>query len=252
MLLFLYYNQETWLKLTLSDFQVCPKNIADRVNLGLIPSSEPGWMVACTALKSDTGGILHIHANVNTKQDPRSEQSDRYIDHTAAKESDVKQTDNAMIVTNVVDSDQTGETTEQKSVAAAGNSGLDRTEMEYSALTASNYTKLHGDTANVELITDNSKHTLLKPKQEDAIIAEKDSEKVSSSEITTRDKLQTKVANLKWLVWAQEVSLSIECLLREAHGGEWQTEVLHIEHVKSYAPHVDHVVLDLKCRPSHQ
>ena len=42
------------------------KNFADRVNLGLIPSSEEGWAVASAALKSSTGGWLHIHGNVAT------------------------------------------------------------------------------------------------------------------------------------------------------------------------------------------
>lgn len=38
------------------------------MNLGLIPSSEPGWSVACAALNPVTGGILHIHHNVTSSQ----------------------------------------------------------------------------------------------------------------------------------------------------------------------------------------
>ncbi|KAI1291809.1 tRNA wybutosine-synthesizing protein 2 -like protein [Halotydeus destructor] len=45
--------------------QTCPTNVADRVYLGLIPSSECSWRTACAALKSSTGGILHIHDNVS-------------------------------------------------------------------------------------------------------------------------------------------------------------------------------------------
>ncbi|NXS03240.1 TYW2 protein, partial [Oxylabes madagascariensis] len=40
------------------------RDVADRVNLGLIPSSEEGWPVACRVLRKDTGGVLHIHHNV--------------------------------------------------------------------------------------------------------------------------------------------------------------------------------------------
>jgi len=36
----------------------------DRVSLGLLPSSEGGWKTAVRALRKDTGGWLHIHANV--------------------------------------------------------------------------------------------------------------------------------------------------------------------------------------------
>ena len=43
---------------------VAPKDVADRVNLGLIPSSEPGWAVGCASLKTASGGWLHVHDNV--------------------------------------------------------------------------------------------------------------------------------------------------------------------------------------------
>ena len=51
------------------------KNFADRVNLGLIPSSEEGWPVACAALKRSTGGWLHIHGNVSTYTKPELQTS---------------------------------------------------------------------------------------------------------------------------------------------------------------------------------
>mmetsp|Transcript_23905 Transcript_23905/g.39540 ORF Transcript_23905/g.39540 Transcript_23905/m.39540 type:complete len:373 (-) Transcript_23905:145-1263(-) len=41
---------------------------ADRVNLGLIPSSEAGWPVAVAALRPN-GGRLHVHANVDSRDD---------------------------------------------------------------------------------------------------------------------------------------------------------------------------------------
>jgi tRNA G37 N-methylase Trm5 len=44
--------------------KVAPRNVADRVNLGLIPSSERGWPVACAALRQDKGGWMHVHDNV--------------------------------------------------------------------------------------------------------------------------------------------------------------------------------------------
>ena len=44
--------------------------MADRVNLGLIPSSEEGWPVACRALKSDKPGMLHVHDNVTVAPQP--------------------------------------------------------------------------------------------------------------------------------------------------------------------------------------
>jgi tRNA(Phe) wybutosine-synthesizing methylase Tyw3 len=41
--------------------------MADRVSLGLLPSSEPGWPLACRCIKH-TGGMVHVHQNVEDSQ----------------------------------------------------------------------------------------------------------------------------------------------------------------------------------------
>merc|ERR1712004_196411 len=45
--------------------KLCPRNVADRVNMGLIPECSGFYETACNALR-DSGGILHIHLNVTT------------------------------------------------------------------------------------------------------------------------------------------------------------------------------------------
>ncbi|KAM3867378.1 tRNA wybutosine-synthesizing protein 2 homolog [Diretmus argenteus] len=116
-------------------------DLADRVNLGLIPSSEEGWPAACRLLKRTTGGVLHIHQNVA--------------------------------------------------------SPLQNTAMNHAALRVS-------------------------AKQADRAV---------------------------WQAWANDTASCIGSLLQDITGGPWRTNIQHIEHVKSYAPHIHHVVLDLECRP---
>ena len=48
--------------------EVCPHNVAHRVNLGLIPHSNLSWRTACQALR-ETGGILHVHGNVESRKE---------------------------------------------------------------------------------------------------------------------------------------------------------------------------------------
>ncbi|KAM4665016.1 tRNA wybutosine-synthesizing protein 2 homolog isoform 2-T2 [Discoglossus pictus] len=117
-------------------------SVADRVNLGLIPTSEPGYSVACRVLKKDKGGVLHIHHNVNCFR---------------------------------------------------GRQGrLDREEA------------------------------------------------VEGSE---------KWRRMVWMEWAEKAAGQVRAILVQIHGFPWQTRILWVERVKSYAPHVDHVVLDLDCHP---
>ncbi|KAF8700374.1 hypothetical protein HU200_034309 [Digitaria exilis] len=47
-----------------------PKGVADRVCLGLLPSSECSWDTAVASLRVE-GGILHIHGNVNDSDEAR-------------------------------------------------------------------------------------------------------------------------------------------------------------------------------------
>lgn len=42
---------------------MAPRGVADRVLLGLLPSSRGGWVTALAALKP-RGGVLHLHENV--------------------------------------------------------------------------------------------------------------------------------------------------------------------------------------------
>ncbi|KAF4104833.1 tRNA wybutosine-synthesizing protein 2 homolog [Onychostoma macrolepis] len=125
---------------------------ADRVNLGLIPSSEEGWPVACRLLKRDTGGMLHIHQNVTTP--------------------------------------------------------LHHEPLEHSS----------------------------------AIDVEKGSSMEESSLRIQRD-MQA------WTAWASETARCICTLLSDITRCKWKTNIKHIEHVKTYAPHISHVVLDLECKP---
>ncbi|XP_026212896.1 tRNA wybutosine-synthesizing protein 2 homolog [Anabas testudineus] len=121
-------------------------DMADRVNLGLIPSSEDGWPVACRMLKRKAGGILHIHQNV---------------------------------------------TSPLPSIAA------------------------------IPAINDATQRVSGKKADREA-----------------------------WQAWADDTAKHIASLLRDITGAQWKTNVQHLEHVKSYAPRVHHVVLDLECRPS--
>ncbi|XP_051514101.1 tRNA wybutosine-synthesizing protein 2 homolog [Myxocyprinus asiaticus] len=127
-------------------------DLADRVNLGLIPSSEEGWPVACRLLKKSTGGILHIHQNVTTP--------------------------------------------------------------------------LHHQT----------------PEHSSAIDVKKSSA-VKESPLRIQKDMEV------WTAWARDTASRICLLLLDITGATWRTNIMHIEHVKTYAPHISHVVLDLECRP---
>ncbi|GFR14673.1 tRNA wybutosine-synthesizing protein 2 homolog [Trichonephila clavata] len=119
--------------------EVCPQKVADRVNLGLIPSSERGWETACKALKP-CGGILHIHGNVTSNL------------HSSPK--------------------------------------------------------THFDEKDLSL-----------PKK------------------------------VEWTIWTNNVCLRLRNIFHELYSTDWTVSVLNVTKIKSYAPHIDHLVADIQCKP---
>lgn len=62
--------------------------------------------------------------------------------------------------------------------------------------------------------------------------------------------------NPSWRKWSVETAKTFAEIFREIRNenpsfkSEWKLELIHLQHVKSFAPHVDHLVLDIKFIPS--
>ncbi|XP_053129871.1 tRNA wybutosine-synthesizing protein 2 homolog isoform X2 [Hemicordylus capensis] len=152
------------------------RDVADRVNLGLIPTSEEGWPVACQVLRKDIGGILHIHQNVESFPAKALQ-----LLHESKQDQQQRWRLPAQVLSNG---------------------------------------------------------------QEDPVLGG-DHESLQSAGGQSR----TLAARCEWQRWAEATGARIRTLLQELDRKPWRTSILHIEHVKSYAPHVSHLVLDLDCRP---
>ena len=165
---------------------MCLENIADRVNLGLIPNSEPGWPTACKALKS-SGGIMHIHGNVNSR---------------SCKQPKRKKND---LETNISDS----LSEQQEEIKSCWE-----TVNDMPAICD------HRQSDDISFLTEYEPDV---------------------STFLSRDEV--------WQSWAVYVSQTIKLLLEKYKSKTWTTNIIHVHHVKSYAPFVDHLVLDLQCQP---
>ena len=196
---------------------MCPKGVADRVNLGLIPSSEEGWPTACGALKPHTGGTLHIHGNVTSH--PHSQWN------TPSGESDLETMQSTHAEGDTVDSIQ-GRLT---SNPCEGN------------VTSHPHSQWNTPSGESDLETMQSTH------------AEGDTVDIQgrlTSNPCVKWKSPSGVKQKEWCDWSMHAANQIQGILVEIHRVNWEVEIEHLEHVKSYAPHVDHLVLDLACRPA--
>lgn len=61
----------------------------------------------------------------------------------------------------------------------------------------------------------------------------------------------TVTKNQCWSNWGKQVCKEVNDLLQQSHDHtKWITRLSHVEHVKSYAPHIDHIVVDIECHRS--
>lgn len=160
---------------------VCPRNIAHRVNLGLIPSAEGSYKTAVEALNGNFGGVLHIHGNVR-REKPK-------------KASRIHALPNNLLVQS-----DTCENSEKSDIDPSLTNFVVYPENE----------KLIFDTY---------------PNVSDCKYSE-------------------------WKSWASETARKIGCfLIKKDECCRWKLTLIHLEHVKAFAPFVDHLVLDLQCTP---
>ena len=162
--------------------QVAPRGVADRVILGLIPSSEGSWGSGCACIRPDRGGWLHIHGNVtagvkSSGEREREEMMDRErlindYDHVGGAQSSVEE------------------------CCTASFALLERSAREWSGY------------------------------------------------------VRTKITGILNRLYCPHLDSFPDRPCNGNGAGGWSVSVRHIECVKSYAPHVHHVVVDLECRPS--
>jgi len=180
------------------------------VNVGLIPSSEAGWLTACAALRTESGGILHVHATVTSSRSDSVE---------------YKPT-----VHSVIDSHHSPvcDASVSSSVTNSSHCAYDDTAAD-------------GNDCGRNACAGCSDQTML-----NSVVDSADTTAAKARTIKFAKTCATKQA---WCDWAATACETLRGHLTDLLLCDWSVFVMHIEHIKSYAPHIDHVVADIECRP---
>ncbi|XP_066929581.1 tRNA wybutosine-synthesizing protein 2 homolog [Clytia hemisphaerica] len=221
--------------------EVCPKNIADRVNLGLIPSSSLSWATACHALNQAKGGWLHIHENV----DSGANALDSGTGSDAILQDHITNAGEFEICQHVV-----------KTEFVPCRDGLDVTdseppediELETSTLSEKNKagpldTEVVNKERDLSITYEKSKGMSV-----DNYVFPECNDLERENRNLVRDCYKGKLSKHKCVVWQAFVDDMLS-KLKSYLPPLWKVTLRHIEFVKSYAPHVDHLVFDIECRP---
>ena len=210
------------------------------MNLGLLPSSEAGWPAACAALNPSSGGWLHIHGNVCSKpgsiEFAETNPWERQQDPVALESEGTPKTE-AIGTGNeeelCVGDSRTAQSQDGagRNIKPANNGVLEPADGAYTDIgegfqSGNEFGGCHRSPARrTDIDSSDSTPILKKPFLKRAV----------------------------WHKWVIYVTTRIQSLLALENPlpprREWSVCVQHVEHVKSYAPHVDHLVADIECRP---
>ena len=322
-------------------------DVADRVNLGLIPTSESGWLTACAALRRDVGGVLHVHAAVNSKHSIASPGTERILpsnssvsvphsnqgkkdtsscrsleyepessdnknckiceqrftgDFRCKRSSLCQHSDGRILPTSSDFASDSGESRNGQIFELGPTSDnfcdslcncstaahlSDRVHANRSSNFEPEFTRFGPEKMNDEIAgqtvvmyTDScsssgqpsntvspsslspvdiaaaEKSALLNRAAQNAATVTgriSPSNPAGSVHIAAKSRMtkfsKTCCAKPAWCKWAVAVCRTLESHLCGMQRCDWSAVVRHIEHVKSYAPHVDHVIADIECRP---
>ena len=199
------------------------------MNLGLIPSSEAGWVSGLATLRIDSGGILHIHTTVTSSR-PRdqcemSEQPSNSAESTADDDSSARSTRCQQKTDNCTDYRNQSIPPPGVLLQSATESKADSTGAFGSGV----------DTVDADVYSTMSSVSTLRP----------------SGRENARMMKFAKTCAVKpaWREWADGMRETLKRHLSDMQRSDWSVSLLHIQHVKSYAPHIDHIVVDVQCRP---
>lgn len=217
--------------------------MADHVNLGLIPSSEAGWPVACAALRSDTGGWLHVHGNVTSGLTSNG-QMVAALPSSEAPFSTEKEDFRGKSYRSSVSSDKASNSGQISPLMAVANN---KKSADSRCKSVEENSHLQGASA---LLVEAPDQEL----QESRFSVVHAVDTSGNCDFSRSSMNQAPSCNRKvkpeWVDWAKYVAQSLLQHLKKSHdNNNWNVQIQHIEHVKSYAPHIDHVVVDVECRP---
>ena len=207
--------------------------------------------MACAALRHNHGGWLHIHGNVSSGLESGSKHGMKIgascvVENQTSLEDTRRKNYSANHGKQVAKNEQSKAGFVERKKSLDLHVGIEETNVSSVLRQAFNNDK---PTEYVLLGTDSGNDSFITVTTENI-----PSEHPDKCGVSRFAKNQSPTCNKKlqreWLNWAQHVACSLVSLLRKSHSSEdWEVKVRHIEHVKSYAPHIDHLVLDVECRP---
>ncbi|KAL3985522.1 Met-10+ like-family protein [Acanthocheilonema viteae] len=226
--------------------KVTPQGIADRVNIGLLPSSLPYWLAACKCLKS-TGGILHIHEAIKTSEQGIGclKLTDKPVAYPKLMSKENVKSINEETALNDI--------TDTKNIDTEKRITLEKNDNNKSIFFSKSIDNSAMQCEEISTTTRDSTMKRRKLSRSATIIKEME------SRILPHGRIDDRLRKNKWSMinpilqnFAMTCATNCTRYLNNIHDEKdkiWTCTILEVNIVKNYQIQTDHVVVDLLCRP---
>lgn len=225
-----------------------PTDVAQRVLLGILPSSLEWMQTAFECIDKSTGGILHCHDLVDTKlsdNDKHSNGSLEIPDASNVQNTELSPDKTHPQVQNPTTSDTsslnqslTSSTSSHSTIEKLSVQSEDKTSSESDLNSPVFVEKPSGSVTNFsmsapEVGQNNSSH------DSSSNSLRFDDNVVESVQLTDRERS----------IYESRAQVLIDKIREDVEAHNLRAFLVHIQPVKSYGPHVNHIVFDIKIEP---
>lgn len=245
-----------------------PTNVAQRVMLGILPSSMDWMKTALCCVDKKTGAILHCHDLVERKP-AASSATAKQASNVESKQNLSAKSQNSDHSTSVA-SDKTRTSLDNQSIAyqsLTSSSNSSHSAMEKLSTPPSEDSRLlqssessDKDTCSPVMLDRPSPSSLANASSNSSSFADPTTMNTSdsrdqlslSSSSQHEDSILEKLADSEIGAYEARGLALIASIQNELETNDLVARLLHIQPVKSYAPHVNHVVFDIMLEPRSQ
>lgn len=216
-----------------------PTDVAQRVILGILPSCKDWMQTAFECIDKSTGAILHCHDLVESKpsiSEKLISLNSSQHEQSSQAPSDKPTTTSQHFLNQSISSDSSTHSTIEK-LSAPADEKLQSSESDKDTSSPVFLEKPSDSSTNESSASTDGSNNL------------NDTSSTSSHPDDSINNEPPQITDQEQSVYEIRAQTLIACIEEDVEAHHLRARLIHIQPVKSYAPHINHVVFDIKIEP---
>lgn len=227
-----------------------PTDVAQRVVLGILPSCLDWMRTAFECIDKSTGAMLHCHDLVEARPSPQLSLANSLENSTQCDRQSVASQSSLLFSQSVCSSSSSHSTIEKLSAPSDEKTPPSESDKDSSSPVLLERPSDCGSNESKQSSTTTTQQTAITIKETEQ--PHSNLVESSSSSSQPEDSIISEPPQLndhELTIYETRAQVLIDCIRSDVDSHDLKARLVHIQAVKSYAPHIKHVVFDIKIEP---